>query len=71
MEVGSNVVLVFIRQAYEIGRAWFLKIGDEGPGGRSGGTPMQPENVCLVCCALSEEHSLIVSYVEVERRTKA
>ena len=46
-------------------------VGDEGPGGRSGGTPMQPENVCLVYCALSEEHSLIVSYVEVERPTKA
>ena len=64
MEVGSNMVLVYTRQAYEIGGAWFLKIGDEGPGGRSGGTPMQPENLCLVYRSLSEGRCLIVSYVE-------
>ena len=70
MEVGSNVILVFIRQAYEIGGAWFLELAMKDLAGDQEGLPMQPENLCLVYCALSE-HSLIVSYVEVERPTKA
>ena len=39
MEVGSNVVLVFIRQSYEIGEAWFLELAMKDLAGDQEGLP--------------------------------
>ena len=39
MEVGSNVVLVFIRQAYENGGAWFLELAMKDLAGDQEGLP--------------------------------
>ena len=39
VEVGSNVVLVFIRQAYEIGGAWFPELVMKDLAGDQEGLP--------------------------------